>query len=123
MTPDDASSALLAMSLVGAVTVDCNYMDELIATSEVRWKYKQNDLRKWRVKVLKRDDHECQMCGVTERLEAHHIRPKALYPELALQPTNGAALCFVCHRYCVHGGNSFDLSNWSKFIPFFESLY
>ena len=49
MTPDDASSKLLAMSLVGAVTVDCNVMDELIATSEVRWKYKQNDLRKWRV--------------------------------------------------------------------------
>jgi len=122
MTPDDASSKLLAMSLVGAVTVDCNVMDELIATSEVRWKYKQNDLRKWRVQVLKRDDHECQMCGATERLEAHHIRPKALYPDLALQVTNGVALCFVCHRYCVHGGNSFDLSNWSKFIPLWESL-
>jgi len=123
MTPDDASSKLLAMSLVGAVTVDCNVMDELIATSEVRWKYKQNDLRKWRVQVLKRDDHECQMCGATERLEAHHCYPKSMYPDLALQVTNGVALCFVCHRYCVHGGNSFDLSNWSKFIPFFKSLY
>lgn len=123
MTPDDASSKLLAMSLVGAVTVDCNVMDELIATAEIRWKYKQNDLRKWRVQVLKRDEHECQMCGATERLEAHHIKPKSLYPEHALQVTNGVALCFVCHRYCVHGGNSFDLSNWSKFIPFFESLY
>ena len=121
MTPDEASSKLLAMSLVGAVTIECNVMDELIATAEVRWKYKSSELRKWRDSVVERDQC-CVMCGRTEWLEGHHCYPKSMYPEIALEMTNGATLCFSCHRCCVHGGNSFDLTNWQKFIPLWKSM-
>lgn len=40
----------------------------------------------------------CVICRSTEALEAHHIAPKAMYPELATFPLNGLTLCYDCHR-------------------------
>jgi len=81
------------------------------------WVHKQGDLfRKLRKKVLNRDNHTCQNCGVTRErkpqsehnfsLECHHIKPAKDYPELFLDPDNCVILCGVCHRLTR-----------SKFIP------
>ena len=40
----------------------------------------------------------CVVCRSTEDLEAHHIVPKAKYPEFATFPLNGVTLCKPCHR-------------------------
>ena len=40
----------------------------------------------------------CVICRSTKNLEAHHIAPKARYPELASFRLNGLTLCFDCHR-------------------------
>lgn len=50
----------------------------------------------------------CVVCRNTEKLEAHHIAPKAKYPELATFALNGLTLCYDCHRGTngVHKGNS-----------------
>ena len=52
--------------------------------------------RKWRKAVIERDK-VCMKCGCKNNLEAHHIKPFAKYPELALDLKNGITLCKKCH--------------------------
>jgi len=39
----------------------------------------------------------CELCLTTESLEAHHILPKAKYPQFALDLINAQILCTDCH--------------------------
>src|SRR3990167_1496308 len=57
------------------------------------------EYRIWREAVFARDNWTCQKCG--ERgcyLEANHIKPWALYPELRYAIDNGETLCRNCHK-------------------------
>ena len=54
----------------------------------------------WRKAVLDRDNDHCQKCGISKNLEAHHILPWALFPELRFEVENGITFCKSCHdRY------------------------
>lgn len=53
----------------------------------------------WRKAVFERDDHTCQSCFKRGGdLEADHIKPFALFPELRFITDNGLTLCKPCHR-------------------------
>lgn len=58
----------------------------------------------WRESVFQRDNWTCKHCGVRSKkgcaivIEAHHIKPFALFPELRLEITNGLTLCRSCHH-------------------------
>ena len=53
----------------------------------------------WRTAVFERDDYTCQSCGQHGGyLNADHIKPFALYPELRLDLDNGRTLCVDCHK-------------------------
>lgn len=56
------------------------------------------ELLHWREQVFQRDGYKCVFCGTTENLEADHIKPKSLYPDLKYDVSNGRALCNPCHR-------------------------
>lgn len=59
------------------------------------WEYKQ-----WRKAVFERDNYTCVWCGDNKggNLEADHIKPKSLFPELVFDINNGRTLCKGCHR-------------------------
>ena len=54
--------------------------------------------KNWRVQVYKRDGFKCQLCKSTKRLEAHHIKRWAEFPQLRFDINNGVTLCKICHR-------------------------
>lgn len=47
---------------------------------------------------VKQRDGACVVCGSTDRLHAHHIKPRCQHPELADDPNNGVTLCRKHHR-------------------------
>ena len=52
----------------------------------------------WSEKVKQRDGMKCVLCGKTNRLQAHHIKPTFLYPECRSDLDNGITLCAACHQ-------------------------
>lgn len=76
--------------------------------------------KRWRAAVLRRDKYLCQEClrygRKTEATHAHHIKPRAQWPELALVVSNGVSLCTACHNKIEprggarHGRADYDIS-------------
>lgn len=52
-------------------------------------------VRVWREKIVSKG--KCEKCGATDHLEAHHIKPWALFPEFRIDLENGVCLCHKCH--------------------------
>lgn len=57
------------------------------------------EYEEWRTKVFERDNYTCQNCEqIGGYLEADHIKPFSLYPDLRLDVDNGRTLCKLCHK-------------------------
>jgi hypothetical protein len=68
----------------------------------------QDEYKLWRSAVFERDKFTCIWCGqVGGKLNADHIKPFALYPELRFAIDNGRTLCIECHRKTsTYGGRT-----------------
>ena len=70
------------------------------------------DHKKWREAIFKRDDYTCQFCGKRGGyLEADHIKPWALFPELRTVLSNGRTLCRPCHMTTETHGRPIKIKN------------
>lgn len=75
--------------------------------------YISADYKEWRMKVFRRDEFICVICKIpNKRLQADHIKPKCLYPELIFSLDNGRTLCEDCHKQTsTYGVNKIYMSN------------
>lgn len=60
------------------------------------------EYKQWRTAVFERDNYTCQTCGARGvKVNAHHKKPYAYFPELRYELENGITLCVPCHM-AVH---------------------
>ena len=73
-----------------------------VSGAEMKRHYDSARHRAWAEKVLRKDKYLCQRClrygKKVPANVAHHIKPIEFYPELALDVSNGEALCAACHN-------------------------
>ena len=49
-------------------------------------------------RILERDNFACQNCGSPKKLQVHHVKSYAEYPDLRFDVSNCVTLCFPCHN-------------------------
>lgn len=77
-------------------------------------KLRQTFRKRIRKKILKRDHHECRVCGYREDLTVHHIYAistclKQKYRALLKEEENLVTLCENCHLKAPNGDGYY---NW-----------
>lgn len=70
--------------------------------------------RRVRMLAIKRYGNRCQCCGASPQsgatINVDHIKPRKLFPNLALSLDN---LQILCHE-CNHGKGNWDMTDWRK---------
>lgn len=70
--------------------------------------------RKIRMVALKKYGTKCQCCGATPAdgavMNVDHIKPRRIFPDLALDVNNLQVLCHECN----HGKGNWDMTDWRK---------
>lgn len=68
--------------------------------------------RRVRMEALKKHGAVCQCCGASRKtgavIHVDHIKPRKLYPHLALDINNLQVLCHECN----HGKGNWDTTDW-----------
>ena len=68
--------------------------------------------RRLRMEALKKHGAKCQCCGATPQtgavMNVDHIKPRRLFPHLALDLDNLQVLCHECN----HGKGNWDQTDW-----------
>jgi 5-methylcytosine-specific restriction endonuclease McrA len=66
------------------------------------------------MEALKKYGTRCQCCGATPadgvKMNVDHIKPRKLFPQLALDISNLQVLCEVCN----HGKGNWDMTDWRQ---------
>lgn len=67
----------------------------------------EGPITSWRNSVYRRDNFTCQNCHtIGGKLNAHHIKPWAKFPEHRFDISNGITLCVKCHKEIHKSANT-----------------
>jgi 5-methylcytosine-specific restriction endonuclease McrA len=73
--------------------------------------------RRLRMEAIKKYGARCQCCGATPadgiKINVDHIKPRKLFPHLALSLDNLQCLCGPCN----HGKGNWDMTDWRNREP------
>jgi len=87
------------------------FPDAVAASAEFLDTY---EWRRVRMQALKKYGAKCMCCGATPAtgavMNVDHIRPRRLFPELALDINNLQVLCHECN----HGKGNWDMTDWRE---------
>jgi len=64
--------------------------------------------RKLRMQAIRLYGNKCLCCGAMGNIHVDHIKPRKLFPELALSLDNLQVLCEECN----HGKGNWDMTDW-----------
>ena len=70
--------------------------------ASVNWSW-----QKCRKKFLKKVGKSCVCCSNKKKIQVHHVLPRHIRPDLAVDMTNLIALCASCHLRIGHLGSYF----------------
>lgn len=79
-----------------------------ILHSEYQWRKVRN--------AFVKEHPKCACCNIERELEAHHVKPWHLFPDLRYEFSNLITLCRDCHFRFGHG------RNWKKWNPEVRTL-
>ena len=68
---------------------------------------------------LKKTSKECVCCGYKKKIQVHHILPRHIRPDLAVDMTNLIALCKDCHFHIGHMNSYFTYNAAIQLIAWF----
>ena len=99
--PEEAARNREMIRKIGASMVGPNnrrWIADRSTIDEKRLIRDSMEYRLWREAVFARDHFTCQECGAQGcELNADHVKPFALFPELRTAIDNGRTLCVPCH--------------------------
>lgn len=84
---------------------------------------RSSQYKQWRMKVFVRDKFSCVECGARSgegkhvTLNADHIKPFSLFPELRFDISNGRTLCVECHKKTDTFGGRMNKYEIKKQLP------
>lgn len=74
-------------------------------------------LQRWSIKVKKRDNKKCVICGNDKKLNAHHLNGYNWDIENRDNVNNGVTLCEICHHefHKIYGGGGNTKEQFEEF--------
>ncbi len=97
------------LRLVVVQSPDCTKVEVDVVSDDFLKSYKWRQLR---MVAIKQYGPKCQCCGASTEtgavINVDHIKPRRLFPELALDLDN---LQILCHE-CNHGKGNWDQTDW-----------
>lgn len=83
-----------------------------VNTLSAEYFYRSPEWKSLRYRVLKEQGNRCMLCGDAPTngavIQVDHIKPRSLYPELALDYNNLQVLCKACNE----GKSNKDSTDW-----------
>lgn len=72
---------------------------------------------------LKQVGKQCVCCGSKKKIQVHHMKPRHVFPELALVIKNLIALCKDCHFHIGHLNSYFRYNENVMDVCFYVRIY
>lgn len=96
---DIVRSALIVLGNYRLVARDSDGTIVVRKDKESARNRESKEYREWRTAVFERDKYTCKICGACGvKLNAHHIKRWADFPEKRYSVSNGTTLCVDCHK-------------------------